>query len=66
MADEVDKTADRAELEAPYLRAASKKPEGPLAKGSCYYCDERLPEPMRWCDAEHRTEWENLQRRGRR
>jgi hypothetical protein len=65
MADIADVTGDRAELEEPYLLAASKKPSGPIANGACHYCGERLPEPMRWCDAECRSEWEHLQRRGR-
>lgn len=64
MADIADVTGDRADLEAPYLVAASKKPNGPLPKGTCYYCDERVPDPMRWCNAECRTEYEHLQRRG--
>lgn len=36
---------------------ASKKPEGPKATGQCLYCGERLPVPMRWCDAECRNAW---------
>lgn len=62
MADIVDITAERAEKEDAYLVAACKRPAGPLAKGSCYYCDERVPEPMRWCDAECRTAWQDEER----
>ena len=61
MADEVDKTADRDELEAPARIAASRKPSGPLANGSCHWCGERIPEPMRWCDADCRNEWQERQ-----
>ena len=64
MADEADKTAERAELEAPALIAASRRPAGPVANGSCHWCGERVPEPMRWCDADCRNAWDGA--RGRR
>jgi len=58
VADEADKTAERAELEAPALIAASRRPAGPVANGSCHWCGERVPEPMRWCDADCRNAWD--------
>lgn len=59
MADDADVTVDRAEKEAPMLLAASKKAEGPLPKGCCYYCDTKLPSKVaRWCDADCRGDWE--------
>lgn len=62
MADIVDVTAERDEREHDARIAACKKPVGPVAKGSCHYCGERIPEPMRWCDADCRNEWESEQR----
>lgn len=58
MADEADKTAERAELEAPALIAASRRPVGPVANGSCHWCGERVPEPMRFCGGECRSDYE--------
>lgn len=55
MSDIVDITMERDEREAGARLAASRKPEGPVANGSCHYCGERLPEPMRFCDAECRS-----------
>lgn len=63
MADIADITGDRAELEAPYLVAASRRPSGPVANGSCHFCSERVPEPMRWCDADCRAGYEHEQER---
>ena len=57
VADVADITADRAERESELLMAASKKPTGPVARGTCHWCEERVPEPMRWCDAECRNSW---------
>lgn len=65
VADEIDKTVDRDELERPARIAASRRPEGPVANGSCHYCGERIPEPMRWCDADCRNEWAEMQARKR-
>jgi hypothetical protein len=41
-----------------------RKPEGPAATGRCLYCDEILHDQRRWCDAEHREQWEKETRRG--
>ena len=60
--------ADRAapEIERYILEAARhKKPEGPVPTGRCLYCDEILDDQARWCDAEHREQWEKEARRGR-
>lgn len=48
------------EQEDAFRRSAmvtSKKPEGPAPTGACLYCGERLPKPMRWCDADCRDNW---------
>jgi hypothetical protein len=42
-----------------------RKTEGPAATGRCLYCDEILDDQARWCDAEHREQWEKEARRGR-
>jgi hypothetical protein len=42
-----------------------RKAEGPAATGRCLYCDEILDDQARWCDAEHREQWEKEARRGR-
>jgi hypothetical protein len=63
MADEIDKTMERDELEAPARMAATKRPVGPEANGHCHWCSERIPEPMRWCDADCRNEYDEALRR---
>lgn len=62
MADLADITADRDEREHDARMAACKKPTGPVANGSCHYCGERIPEPMRFCDADCSTGWNEEQR----
>lgn len=61
MADEIDKANDYAEI-AREDAMAKRKPEGPVATGECLYCGERLPKPMRWCDASCRNDWQETQR----
>lgn len=61
--DDADMTADRAEKEAPYLLAASRKPIGPVATGRCLFCDDIAPDDQpwcpgqRWCDSTCRDAW---------
>lgn len=62
MADLADITADRDEREHDARMAACKKPTGPVANGQCHYCAERIPEPMRWCDADCRSLQEERER----
>lgn len=64
MADE----ADRAGQEVEYYRAEALRklrPAGPVANGRCHYCDEPVPDGMRWCDIDCREAWEALTRRRR-
>lgn len=64
MSDDIDRAqseVERATAEA--MRA--RKPSGPAATGRCLYCDESLDDQRRWCDAEHREQWEKEARRGR-
>lgn len=60
MSDELDLAAEREEIARRSALVTSKKPEGPAATGACLYCGERLPRPMRWCDADCRNEWQAL------
>ena len=55
--DDADLSQDRAEREAPYLLAASRKPEDPTATGRCLYCDEIVADDQRWCDTDCRDGW---------
>ena len=66
--DDADLSQDRAEKEAPYLLAASRKPTGPTATGRCLYCDEIVADDQRWCDTGCRDGWmrEENQRGGGR
>lgn len=54
MADEADITADRDESEYAMRLAASRKPAGPVANGSCHWCQEPMAHPLRYCDRECR------------
>ena len=62
--DEIDLAQERDYLAAQNAMRM-KKPEGPTATGRCLYCDEILDDQRRWCDAEHREQWEKEARRGR-
>lgn len=55
--DDADMTQERIERGAPFLLAASRKPEGPVATGRCLYCDEIVGDDQRWCDSGCRDEW---------
>lgn len=65
MADWVDASV---ELQECMLSAQqqSRKPEGPAATGACLFCDEPLPEHMRWCNGDCRADWEREQAAKRR
>ena len=58
MPDELDLASDREELARASALVTSRKAAGPTPTGRCLYCGERLPAPMRWCDADCRNEWE--------
>ena len=66
--DEADMSQDRAEKEAPYMLAASRRPAGPTPTGRCLYCDEIVADDQRWCDTGCRDGWmrEENQRGGGR
>ena len=64
MSDDIDRAQDEVERSlGEALR--QRKTEGPAATGRCLYCDEILDDQRRWCDAEHREQWEKEARRGR-
>ena len=60
--DEADLSQDRAEREAPYLLAASRKPVGPVATGRCLICGEIVGDTQRWCDGDCRDAWERMRK----
>ena len=60
--DDADITAEREAAAAPYLLAASKRPEGPAPTGECFWCGETVADHMRWCDSECRDQYEREQR----
>ena len=60
--DEIDLAAEREEIARNSAMLTSKKPEGPKPTGECLYCGERVPHPMRWCDADCRNSWEDTKR----
>lgn len=62
MADEVDRASQEVEYsQAEALRL--RRPAGPVANGRCHYCDEPVPDGMRWCGIDCRDAWEALMRR---
>ena len=62
--DDADRTAERAEREAPLLLRAAKKPEGPKANGFCCWCKESLDDKTaRFCDEYCRDDYEREKRR---
>lgn len=61
--DPNERASELEELARQSAMVTSKKPEGPVATGCCLYCGERLPKPMRWCDADCRNDWEAEQKR---
>lgn len=63
MSDNLDIASDREELDRQSALRSCRKPTGPEATGECLYCSERLPAPMRWCDADCRNDWESLNKK---
>lgn len=55
--DDADRAAEREEIARNSAMLTSKRPEGPQPKGECYWCGERLPNPMRWCGADCRDSY---------
>ena len=64
MADIVDVTNDREEVNLAHAVKASRKPTGPLPNGRCHFCDEIVNDEQRFCDTDCRDGWEREQRRG--
>lgn len=62
MADEADITTARDEVEYASRLAASRMGEGPVAIGSCHYCDDPVAEGVRFCCADCRDEYTEEQR----
>jgi len=65
IADPLDRAA--AETESFIAAAASvRKPEGPIANGTCHNCAAPLAAGLRWCDRACCQDWENDQEMARR
>lgn len=58
MADEVDITTEREEINIQNAIKASRTAKGPDANGRCHWCDEIVSDEHRWCDADCREAWE--------
>lgn len=60
--DPNDRASEHEEMMRNAAIQSSRKPEGPKPTGKCLLCEERLPQPMRWCDADCRTRWHREQK----
>lgn len=58
MADEVDITTDREELNIANAIRAARQSKGPGAFGKCHWCSEPLAGSARWCDENCRDDWQ--------
>lgn len=65
MADDIDRAAEREEMERT-LAQRLRKADGPVATGRCLHCDEIVGDAQRWCGAECRDAWEVDRRLTRR
>lgn len=61
--DPNERASELEELARQSAMVTSKKAEGPVATGECLYCHERLPKPMRWCNADCRNDYQIEQQR---
>jgi hypothetical protein len=57
MADEIDRSVAQQEVTLA-AQLTARRPCGPVATGSCHFCEAELPEGMRWCNANCRDDWE--------
>jgi hypothetical protein len=58
VSDNLDIAAEREEIARQSALVTSKRPEGPQHTGHCHYCGDKVPAPMRWCDAACRDAWQ--------
>jgi hypothetical protein len=56
--DEADRADENREYDLRESMILSRKPSGPAPTGRCFYCDEIVGDHERWCNTEHRQEWE--------
>jgi len=63
MADDADITQDRAEIEDRIRKKYTTHNQEVKATGWCLYCSEPLSKGLRFCDADCRDDWEQLQKR---
>lgn len=57
MADQIDDAQEFEQLRRD-IAVKHRMPRGPVAKGSCLFCDASLPAGKRWCDQECRDLWQ--------
>lgn len=62
MADDVDMTQDRMDVENDFRRRAPVRDVLHVATGFCLWCGEPLRYGLRWCDTDCRDDFERAQR----
>lgn len=62
MADEVDITNEREELNIANAIRASRQASGPKPIGLCLWCDESVGPGERWCCIECSVDWQRSDR----
>lgn len=58
MSDEADIAAEMDELRRQMAIAACSRAPRLLPKGSCWFCDEPLPPPRKFCDSDCSSDYE--------
>jgi len=58
MADMIDDAQQATELNLKQALYRRRAVPNLTATGFCFYCDEPVELPRRWCDAECRDEWQ--------
>ena len=58
MADEVDITTEREEMNIANAIRAAHQDSGPQPTGACHWCDEPVGPTDRWCSLECKVDWE--------
>jgi hypothetical protein len=59
MADDIDRTQDRIELEEAIRRKYTATQVTTTHTGFCANCGEPVEPKLRWCNAECRDDWEH-------
>ena len=60
MADDIDRAQEREQIDRDAaINAAAHTEPVLLACGQCYNCQSSVPEGVRFCDADCRTDWDD-------